>query len=176
MTLRTRAWPAHRLLLGSMTGATLLSMALLVALVLGLSAPRWSRVGLLLQGLVLLGAAWVMHGKPHRAQRRWVWYPLLLGSAIYLWDATLPPPTLPPNLLRVLVPKLIIVGILSHMLLHARATHRPSGGVRVIGGYVDLLEVAALMGWPPTAIRARLQASPLALHVAGSKPIAPVRA
>jgi hypothetical protein len=166
MTLQHRVSRYDRVITHSMTGTLLLSMGLLLALMLGISGSWGSRLALLLQAAVLLAAMMRIRVQARRSWR-WVGYPLLLASAIYLWDVSLPPPTLPHGVLRTLVPKLVMVGILSHMLLRTRSQPiPPQRRVRVLHGYSDLLEVANLFGRSPAMIRERLRPYPLAIHVA----------
>jgi hypothetical protein len=166
MTLQHSVGRYDRVITRSMTGTLLLSMGLLLALMLGISGSWGSRLALLLQAAVLLTAMMRIRVQARRSWR-WVGYPLLLASAIYLWDVSLPPPTLPHGVLRTLVPKLVMVGILSHMLLRARPQPIPAQRrVRVLHGYSDLVEVADLFGRSPAMIRDRLRPYPLAIYVA----------
>ncbi len=80
---------------------------LLLGLVMDLQDPAWSRPAIALQLLApaLAGAAL---GARWRLSRRFVIYPLVLAAVIYLWDTTLPPPSLPDGLVRVVVPRLAL--------------------------------------------------------------------
>src|SRR3712207_5776474 len=101
-----------RLIVRTSVITMLMGMLIFMALLAGLSAPIWSRPALVLQGLAVLLALVVYHC--YRI-RRFLLYPLLLAGAIYLWDTTLPPPTLPAGVLRVLIPGIVMGGILGHL-------------------------------------------------------------
>jgi hypothetical protein len=74
------------------------------------NAPSyWSRRALYLQIIVLFFATLLL---PLRPPTRLYIYPLILITAIYVWDITLPPPTLPGGTLRAIVPRLVLLGSL----------------------------------------------------------------
>jgi hypothetical protein len=54
---------------------------------------------------------------------RLVLYPLVLAGGIYLWDTTLPPPSLPEGPLRQIVPRVLLVGLLTDFLITLRRAH-----------------------------------------------------
>jgi hypothetical protein len=93
-------------------------------------------------------------------------YPLVLAGSIYLWDTTLPPPSLPDGWPRVLIPSLVLLGLLidyacavQHLrqsrLRTARDHRRP----------IALDEAARLLGIPVADLRRRLQQRRFAIAV-----------
>src|SRR5438874_1060297 len=91
-----------------MTALVAAGAVLLLVLVGQWVAPFWSRVAILLQGCALLLA-----GISYRWRPSWrlLLYPLLLASVLYLWDSTLPPPSLPDGPIRVVLPLTMLGGI-----------------------------------------------------------------
>lgn len=77
----------------------------------------WSRgaLGLQIGALALALLLW-----PWRPSGRFIIYPLLLAGVVYLWDFTLPPPSLPAGISRQLIPRLVLIGLLADMALTLR--------------------------------------------------------
>lgn len=116
-------WP-ERVLRGGFVLCLSLGSVLIVALVMELSAPAWSRTVILLQLVALLLGGCLMLMRRQRSPR-WLLYPAALAVTIYLWDTTLPPPTLPEGLARGLGPRLVLLALLTDALL----TIRRGGGL-----------------------------------------------
>ena len=96
-----------------------------------------------------------------RLSARFLIYPMILFSTIYLWDNKLPPPSLPEGTLRALVP-LAVIGVLAVdlVLTHTRHTRRyksKRSGITVTGGYVGLDEAARFFNVTPRDLRSRLE-------------------
>jgi hypothetical protein len=127
---------------------------LFLALVLELSPPSWSRLALLSQGLALLLALLLTHGHPHA---RLVLYPLLLAGGIYLWDTTLPPPSPPEGPLRQIVPRLLLVGLLTDYLITLRRAHLQARRPPLFrGDRVPLAAAARILHTTEADVRVRL--------------------
>jgi hypothetical protein len=114
-------------------------------------SPRWSRVAILLQGGALLLA-----GIRYRWRPSWrlLLYPLVLASVLYLWDSTLPPPTLPDGPIRVALPLTMLIGIVVDVGLLLWQTARPHQRfVHAYAGRVALVDAARIAGISPEAFR-----------------------
>lgn len=108
ITLRP-SWPRRAALL--VLGAMILAGALLLlSLVMELREPGWSRTAIALQ-LIALAIAGALLGADWPLSLRFVVYPLVLAAVIYLWDTSLPPPSLPEGRLRAAVPHLALLGM-----------------------------------------------------------------
>jgi hypothetical protein len=144
---------------------------LLLCLVMEFRDPVWSRTAIALQLFALalvsaaLGVYWPL-------SRRFVIYPLVLIGVIYLWDTTLPPPSLPEGLLRAVVPRLALLGIAVDAALLLRRyceaklwkrrgrpvpPHSFRRRILVRQGIVPLDEVAQLFHVSVDALRIRLE-------------------
>jgi hypothetical protein len=114
-------------------------------------SPRWSRLAILLQLCALLIAGIRARWRP---SWRCLLYPLVLASVLYLWDATLPPPTLPDGPIRVVLPLTILVGIVVDVGLLLWQTARPHQRfVHAYAGRVALVDAARIAGISPEALR-----------------------
>lgn len=116
-----------------------------------------SAIALLFQGVAVLLA---LISRLWQRSHRFLTYPLILFSTIYLWDTNLPPPSLPDGALRALIPLLVIatlffdVGIAGWRM----SKKQPStNGVNVVGGYADLDEAARFFGITSTELRVYLR-------------------
>ncbi len=136
--------------------------ALLLGLVMELGGPVWSRpaIGLL---VLAVGCACAALGARWARSRRFIIYPLVLAATIYLWDTTLPPPSLPEGQLRAALPRLALLGILADGLLllqrrgwRPRSLPRPAVRVPVRRGLLPLEEVALLFQISAAELRDRL--------------------
>lgn len=141
----------------------------LLILAMELNNPLWSRPAIGFQSMAAL-LAFIMLAAQRPISRRFIIYPLLLATVTYLWDATLPPPTLPEGLVRNLVPRLVVSGLIADVVVVAlqrrreasaarraqRATREPNLRIQVRGGLVPLEETAALFGVTPAELSERL--------------------
>jgi hypothetical protein len=83
---------------------------------------------------------------------------MVLAVVIYLWDTTLPPPTLPGGVLRDYLPRMVIVGLLIDLVV--RVQHRPARQPRTVhmrAGLLAIQDAAALLGITVDEVRRRLQ-------------------
>ncbi len=116
-------------------------------------SPRWSRLAILLQGGALLLASIRARWRP---SWRLLLYPLVLASVLYLWDATLPPPTLPDGPIRVALPLTMLGGMVVDVGLLLWQTARPHQRfVHAYAGRVALVDAARVAGISPEALRMR---------------------
>ena len=125
-----------------------------VLLLLERSPPTWSRPALALQGLAMVLALLLTYwSRPPR----FFLYPIVLAGVIYLWDTTLPPPSLPEGPLRQLIPQAVLVGLLADLVvtLRRRAQPSPRAAVEVSGENVDHGSVARAPHTTPAGRRAR---------------------
>jgi len=125
------------------------------SIVLDLLPSAWTRYTLASQMVALFIAYLVLRvGLAHRL----VLYPLLLGCLIYLWDTTLPPPTLPEGLGRHLLVRVLLIGLLTDTV---RQLHRkPQPPLAPSPGRDNLIHVtraARLLQTTPQALQERLQ-------------------
>jgi hypothetical protein len=114
-------------------------------------SPRWSRVAILLQAGALLLASISYRWRP---SWRFLLYPLVLASVLYLWDTTLPPPTLPDGPIRVALPLTMLVGIVVDvglLLWQTARLHRRF--IHAYAGRVALVDAARIAGISPEALR-----------------------
>jgi hypothetical protein len=131
------------------TGATLL-----LILICEWLNPHWSRTIIVLQGIALLMALMAYRWQP---SRRLLLYPFLLAVVAYLWDSTLPAPSLPDGAARVLLPLILLVGMIGDALLNRRRVLPfVPRRVRVYGNYVNLDEAALFFRIPPDIMRLQL--------------------
>jgi hypothetical protein len=85
-------------------------------------------------------------------------YPVSVAICVYLWDTTLPPPTLPQGKVRFLLPLVVVLIVTAHSIWVARHTiiqlrfHRPT-----TQEYLHLTYAATLLELSEDAVRARLQ-------------------
>jgi hypothetical protein len=128
---------------------------LLLALILEWFAAHWSRPALAFQAAALVLGLLLRQRVP---VRRLIVYPLILAGSIYLWDTTLPPPSLPEGWPRVLIPSLVLVGLLIDYIYtvqrmrHARRQVAPRQDHSIA-----LDDAARLLGIPVANLRIRLQ-------------------
>jgi hypothetical protein len=111
----------------------------------------WSRTIIVLQGVALLVTLMAYRWQP---SRRLLLYPFLLAVIAYLWDTTLPAPSLPEGAARMLLPLLLLVGMIGDALLNGRRVlpFKPRR-IRVYGDYVNLDEAALFFRIPPDVVR-----------------------
>jgi len=127
---------------------------LFLALVLEWPPLWWSRPALGLQGLALLLLLLLTRGYP---PIRLLLYPLVLGVGIYLWDHTLPPPSLPEGPLREIIPRIILLWLFAEGLLIMQQARKERWRVIQIRGRTLTLEDAAvLLATSPDDLRKRL--------------------
>jgi len=128
---------------------------LFLALVLEWPPLWWSRPALGLQGLALLLLLLLTRGYP---PLRLLLYPLVLGVGIYLWDHTLPPPSLPEGPLREIIPCIILLWLFAEGLLIMQQARKERWRVIQIRGRTLTLEDAAvLLATSPDDLRKRLR-------------------
>jgi hypothetical protein len=128
---------------------------LLLAMILEWFAAHWSRPAIALQAAALVLALLLRQRVP---VRRLIAYPLILAGSIYLWDTTLPPPSLPDGWPRVLIPSLVLLGLLidyAYTIQRVRQANRRSTPRH--RAPVALDDAAQLLGIPVTNLRIRLQ-------------------
>jgi hypothetical protein len=127
---------------------------LFLALVLEWPSPWWSRPALGLQGLALLLLLLLTRGYP---PVRLLLYPLVLGAGIYLWDHTLPPPSLPEGPLRELIPSLILLWLFAEGVFSFQRSRRTRWhAVQIRGRRLTLEDAAMLLTTTPDNLRRRL--------------------
>jgi hypothetical protein len=130
---------------------------LFLVLVLQWTPATLSRPALGLQALALVLALVLAHGHP---PRRLLLHPLLLAAGIYLWDTTLPPPSLPAGPLRTIVPAVLLAGlVLDWLLVLRRLVRHSSGGPLARADQLPLDAAAQILGMSPNDVRARVQSS-----------------
>ena len=129
---------------------------LFFTLILDVHSPIWSRPALGLQALA--GALALLLTYWYRPPRFFL-YPIILAGVIYLWDTTLPPPSLPEGLLRALIPRVVLVGLLADVFVSVRrATHRhPRNATRLYGSYMELDGCARVLSITAADLRVRLR-------------------
>jgi hypothetical protein len=127
---------------------------LFLALVLEWPSPWWSRPALGLQGLALLLLLLLTRGYP---PIRLLLYPLVLAAGIYLWDHTLPPPSLPEGPLRELIPRIILLWLFAEgMLTLQRSRKTRWRTIQIRGRTLTLEDAAVLFATTPDDLRQRL--------------------
>ncbi|HEY3231654.1 MAG TPA: hypothetical protein VGJ87_20665 [Roseiflexaceae bacterium] len=127
---------------------------ILLALLFELPPSSWDRSAIVLQGAALLLTALLSLQLP---ALRLMLYPLILAGTIYLWDTTLPPPSLPDGPLRGLVPHAILLGVLTDGLMAiSRARRARWHAIQIVGGYLTLEDAALLCGTTVGDLRRRL--------------------
>jgi hypothetical protein len=128
---------------------------LLLSLILEWFAAHWSRPAIALQAAALVLALLLRQRVP---VRRLIVYPLILAGSIYLWDTTLPPPSLPDGWPRVLIPGLVLLGLLIDYAYTVQRVRQARGrSTPRHRAPVALDEAAQLLGIPVTTLRLRLQ-------------------
>jgi hypothetical protein len=128
---------------------------LLLALILEWFAAHWSRPALAFQAAALVLALLLRQRVP---VRRLIVYPLILAASIYLWDTTLPPPSLPDGWPRVLIPGLVLLGLLIDYAYAVQRVRRTRGRSTPSQFHpIALDDAARLLGIPVTNLRLRLQ-------------------
>jgi hypothetical protein len=128
---------------------------LLLALILEWFAAHWSRPAIALQAAALVLAFLL---RPRVPTRRLIAYPLILAGSIYLWDTTLPPPSLPDGWPRVLIPGLVLLGLLIDYAYTVQRVRQARGrSTPRHRSPVALDDAARLLGIPVTNLRIRLQ-------------------
>ncbi len=85
--------------------------------------PAWSRAALGLQGLA--GALALLLTYWYQPPRFFL-YPIVLAGMIYLWDKSLPPPSLPEGPLRGIIPRVALVCLLADLMITRRRSRPPS--------------------------------------------------
>jgi hypothetical protein len=126
--------------------------------------PFWGRTVILLQGVALVVALLAYRWRP---SKRLMVYPLLLAVVTYLWDQTLPPPSLIDGRERAVFPLAVIICIVGDLLVtwwHS-LPFTPKR-IPVYGRYVNLDEAAHFFRMPPDIVRVHLLKSDRAI-VAG---------
>jgi hypothetical protein len=115
---------------------------ILLALLFELPPTFWSRPAIGLQGVALLLGGLLSLRMP---APRLILYPLILAGTIFLWDTTLPPPSLPEGPLRGLVPRAILLGVLTDGLMAiSRAQRARWRAIQTVDGYLSLDDAAVL--------------------------------
>jgi hypothetical protein len=113
--------------------------------------------------MVVLLARW-------RPPRRLVLYPLILAGIMYLWDHSLPPPSLPDGAIRHMLPRLVFVWLVADIVM-AVWTRRHAAYPATHAGleYIALDDVAALLGTDSATLRRYAQRAgwPIMLDAAG---------
>ncbi len=136
---------------------------LLLALILEWFAAHWSRPALALQAAALVLALLLRQRVP---ARRLIAYPLILAASIYLWDTTLPPPSLPDGWPRVLIPGLVLLGLLIDYAYTVQRVRQARGRSTPRQCHSVALDAAArLLGIPVTILRLRLQERRFAITI-----------
>jgi hypothetical protein len=127
---------------------------ILIALLFELPPTSWSRSAIVLQFAALLLAALLSLRMP---APRLILYPLILAGTIYVWDTTLPPPSLPEGPLRGLVPRAILLAVLADGLMAiSRAPRARWRALQIVDGYLTLDDAALLCGTTVNDLRRRL--------------------
>jgi hypothetical protein len=119
--------------------------------------PFWGRTVILLQGVALMVVLLAYRWRP---SKRLMVYPLLLAAVTYLWDETLPPPSLIDNGERAVFPLAVILCIGGDLLItwwHS-LPFTPKR-IQVYGRYVNLDEAAHFFRMPPDIVRMHLRKS-----------------
>jgi hypothetical protein len=128
---------------------------LFFTLVLEVHPPAWSRSALGLQALAMALALLLTYW--HRPPRFFL-YPIVLAGVIYLWDTTLPPPSLPDGPLRWLVPRAVLVSLLADLVITLRRWRvPPRKATRIYHGYMALDGVAQVLDTTSSDLRLRLR-------------------
>ena len=127
---------------------------ILLALLFELPPTFWSRPAIGFQGVALWLAGLLSLRMP---APRLILYPLILAGTIYLWDTTLPPPSLPEGPLLGLVPRAILLAVLADGLMAiSRAQRAEWRALQVVDGYLTLDDAALLCGTTVDDLRRRL--------------------
>lgn len=113
---------------------------LLLNMVLEFQDPVWSRPAIVLQLLAVACASAALRAR-WMLSRRFIAYPLILAIVIYLWDLTLPPPSLPEGAVRNLVPRLALLGLVVDMAIWRH--RRRAASIPVTQSHQILLETGA---------------------------------
>jgi hypothetical protein len=145
--------PRSPLIVVSRTIVLLISTGamLLLILICEWLNPHWSRTIIVLQGIAVLMGLMAYRWQP---SRRLLLYPFLLAVVAYLWDSTLPAPSLPDGAARILLPLILLVGMVGDALLNGwRILPFVPRRIRVYGNYVNLDEAALFFRIPPDVVR-----------------------
>jgi hypothetical protein len=127
---------------------------LLLTLIVKLLPPFWSRTVIVLQGVAL---AVVLIAYRWRPSKELIVYPILIAAVTYLWDETLPPPSLTDSHARFFFPLICLAVIGGDLALSwRRALPFAPRRLRVYGDYVNLDEAAHFFHIPPDVLRAHL--------------------
>jgi hypothetical protein len=127
---------------------------LFLALVLEWPSPWWSRPALGLQGLALLLLLLLRRGDP---PLRLLLYPLVLAAGIYLWDHTLPPPSLLEGPLRKLIPRIILLWLFADTVLTTQRSRKTRWrAIQIRGRTLTLEDAAVLLAMTPDDLRRQL--------------------
>jgi hypothetical protein len=127
---------------------------LFLALVLEWPSPWWSRPALGLQGVALLLLLLLTRGYP---PVRLLLYPLVLAAGIYLWDHTLPPPSLPEGPLRELIPRIILLWLFADIMLTTQRSGKARWrAIQIRGRRLALEDAAMLLMTTPDDLRHQL--------------------
>lgn len=121
LSSRLITWP--RIAYPILTGLIISGAIIFVWLVVFDDPPSaWSRWAL---GLQVGALALALGLLPWHPSGRFVVYPLLLAGLVYVWDFSLPPPSLPAGFARQLVPRLVLVGLLADLVITLRRRPHP---------------------------------------------------
>jgi hypothetical protein len=139
---------------------------LLLALILEWSSVHWSRPAIALQGLALVLALLVSQ---RIGTRRLIVYPLILAGSIYLWDTTLPPPSLPNGWPRLLIPRLVLISLLVDYALVMHRVRQARKNAGNIQRRIALDDAASLLGLSTAELRQHMQKQrrPIVIDAAG---------
>lgn len=128
---------------------------LFLALITEWPSAHWSRPALALQAIAAMLAWAIVHRLP---SWRLMMHPLILASGIYLWDSTLPPPSLPYGPLRILIPGLILLGLLVDCVMTMWYIHYlRRRTIQIRQRYLRLEDAAMLLGMSPEELRMQLR-------------------
>jgi hypothetical protein len=127
---------------------------LFLALLLEWPPASWSRTAIGLQALALVLALLLA---PRLPSMRLLLYPLALACGIYLWDTTLPPPTLPEGPLRAIIPgSLLLLLLVDSTLTLQRWRQTRWRTIQIRGRTLMLDDAAALLRTTPDDLRRQL--------------------
>lgn len=128
---------------------------LFLALITEWPSADWSRPALVFQAIAVMLAFTIAHRLP---SWRLMMHPLILAVGIYLWDSTLPPPSLPYGPLRILIPGLILFGLLVDCVMTMwYIRYLRSRTVQIRQGSIRFDDAALLLRSSPEELRVQLQ-------------------